>query len=110
GSNWDSRVAVFQSRLHDAIQSVSLAPAACSTPPCTELENVGKQRNRGVEITGGYSPIETLHLQADLDIVQIDFLDNPTLKPQGVPENKYRLTGDWRFLPGGQLRGEGREG
>jgi len=106
GSNWDSKVSLFQSRLHDAIQSVPLAPTVCSAPPCTELENVGKQRNRGVEMTGGYSPIETLHLQAEIDIVQIDYLDNPTLKPQGAPENKYRLMGDWQLLPKWQLRAD----
>ena len=106
GSNWGSKVSVFQSRLHDAIQSVSLAPTACSAPPCTELENFGRQRNRGVEVSGSYSPIEALHFQAEVDIVQIDFLDNPTLKAQGTPENKYRLTGDWRILPQLQLRAD----
>ena len=104
GAKWSSKVSVFQSRLHDAIQSVALAPTACSAPPCTELQNIGKQRNRGVELTAGYSPIETLNFQGEIDVVQIDFLDNPALKPQGAPENKYRLTGDWQFLPQWQLR------
>ncbi len=106
GSNWSAKLALFQSRLHDAIQSISLAPTACSAPPCTELENVGKQRNRGFELTGEYAPIETLHFQAEVDIVQIDFLDDPNLKPQGAPENKYRLTGDWQFLPQFWLRAD----
>ena len=38
--------------------------------------------------------------------MQIDFLDNPNLKPQGAPENKYRLTGDWQFLPMFWLRAD----
>ena len=99
GSNWSARLALFQSRLHDAVQQVSLAPTACSAPPCTELENVGRQRNRGFELTGNYSPIETLHLSGEVDLVQIDYLDNPAQKPIGSPENKYRLMGDWNFLP-----------
>ena len=99
GSNWSSKLALFQSRLHDAIQSIALAPTACSAPPCTELQNVGKQRNRGFELTGDYSPIDTLHFQGEVDLVQIDYLDNPNLRPIGAPENKYRLTGDWHFLP-----------
>jgi len=106
GSNWATKLALFQSRLHDAIQAVPLAPSACSAPPCTELENVGKQRNRGVELSGGYSPLDTLHFQAEVDLVQIDFLDNSTIKPQGVPKNKYRLTGDWKLLPQWQLRAD----
>jgi iron complex outermembrane receptor protein len=106
GSSWASKVSLFQSRMHDAIQSVSLAPTACSAPPCTQLVNFGRQRNRGVEITGGYSPIETLHFQGEIDIVQIDFLDAPTQKALGTPENKYRLTGDWQFLPQLRLRAD----
>jgi iron complex outermembrane receptor protein len=99
GTNWSARLALYQSRLHDAVQQVSLAPTACSAPPCTELENVGRQRNRGFELTGGYSPIDTLHLSGEIDLVQIDHLDNPAQRPLGTPENKYRLMGDWNFLP-----------
>jgi len=99
GTNWSARLALFQSRLRDAVQSISLAPTACSAPPCTELENVGKQRNRGFELTGTYSPIDTLHFQGEVDLVKIDYLDNPALKPIGAPQNKYRLMGDWNFLP-----------
>jgi iron complex outermembrane recepter protein len=105
-SNWSTKLAAFQSRLHAAILSIPLAPTACSAPPCTQLENVGKQRNRGFELTGGYAPIETLHFQGEIDLVQIDFLDNPGLKPLGAPENKYRLTGDWQFLPQLTLRAD----
>ncbi len=106
GSNWEARISLFQSRLHDAIQTVPLPPTACSTPPCTELENIGKQRNRGVELTGAYSPLETLRFEGEVDLVQIDFLDNSALKPIGAPENKYRLTGDWNFLAPFHLRAD----
>lgn len=103
---WGARVALFQSRLRDAIQSISLSPAACSVPPCTELENVGRQRNRGVELTGNYSPLENLHLTGEVDLVQIDFLNNPTLKPQGSPETQYRLTGDWELVQNWWVRAD----
>jgi len=99
GTHWSARLALFQSRLRDAVQSISLAPTACSVSPCTELENIGKQRNRGFELTGTYSPVDSLHLTGEIDLVQIDYIDNPALKPVGAPENKYRLTGDWNFLP-----------
>lgn len=106
GAHWDAKLALFQSRLHDAIQTVPLAPTACSAPPCTELQNIGKQRNRGVELTGEYSPLDTLRLEGEVDFVQIDFLGGSTLKPIGAPENKYRLTGDWNFLPPLHLRAD----
>jgi iron complex outermembrane receptor protein len=99
GTNWSARVALYQSRLHDAVQQVSISPTACSVPPCTEQENVGKQRNRGFEITGSYAPIDTLHLSGEVDVVQIEYSNNSALKPIGIPGNKYRLMGDWNFLP-----------
>jgi iron complex outermembrane receptor protein len=105
-ATWNARLSLFQSRLHDAVQSVSIAPTACATPPCSEWQNVGKQRNRGVEVSGGYSPLDTLHLQAEVDVLQIDFLNNPSLKPLGTPGNKYRLMGDWEFLPKLRVRAD----
>jgi iron complex outermembrane recepter protein len=106
GSTWNARLSLFQSRLHDAIQSVSLPSSTCASPPCSEYENVGRQRNRGLELTGGYSPIDTLHFAGEVDIVQVDFLNNPALKPPGSPESKYRVTGDWQFLSRLQLRAD----
>lgn len=103
---WTAKLAVFQSRLHDAIQSISLAPSACSVPPCTELQNVGAQRNRGVELSAGYFPTATLQLGAEVDVVQIDNLSNPAIRYLGAPENKYRLTADWQFLPQWTVRAD----
>ena len=97
GSNWQAKAALFQSRVHDAIQAVGLPATACSVPPCTELENVAKQRNRGFELTAGYSPIDTLALTGEWDLVDIDNVSNPAIKIIGAPKNKYRLTGDWNF-------------
>ncbi len=107
-ATWDTRIALFQSRLHDAIQSVNLAPTTCSVPPCTELENVARQRNRGVELTLDYSPLETLRLGGEVDIVQIDNLSDETIKTTGAPENKYRLTAEWQFLPKWRLSLDGQ--
>ena len=103
---WSAKLALFQSRLHDAIQSVSLPPTACSVPPCTELENVAKQRDRGVELTADYSPLATLKFGGEVDIAQIVNLSNPAIRYTGAPENKYRLTGDWQFLPKWWLRAD----
>jgi iron complex outermembrane receptor protein len=59
-----------------------------------------------VEITGGYAPFETLRFEGEVDIVQVDFLNNPALKPTGTPENKYRITGDWRVIPQVRIRAD----
>jgi iron complex outermembrane receptor protein len=105
---WDAKIALYQSKLKDAIQSIALPPTACSVPPCTQLQNIGEQRNRGFEITADYAPLETLHLGAEWDLVQIDNLSNPSVKFIGTPEDKYRLTADWQFLSAWHLRADGQ--
>jgi iron complex outermembrane recepter protein len=104
--SWDAKLAIFQSKIKDAIQSVSLPPAACAVSPCSQLQNVGEQRNRGFELTLDYAPIDTLHLGGEYDLVQIDNLNNPAVRYTGSPEDKYRLSADWQFLSQWYLRAD----
>ncbi len=104
GASWNARVALFQSRIEDAIQSITLPSAACSTPPCTQLRNIGEQRNRGVELSLDYTPFEALQLSGQVNFVDIDNLAAPNIRPTGTPEYKYLLAGDWQFLPQWRLR------
>jgi iron complex outermembrane receptor protein len=104
GGNWGAKIALFQSNLHDAIQSITLAPTTCSSPPCTQLQNVGKQRNRGVELSLDYAPVSTLQLNGQVNIVDIDNLSDPSIRPAGSPQYKYLLAGDWQFLQQWRLR------
>jgi iron complex outermembrane receptor protein len=41
---------LFGSWLEDAIASVALPDTACTSPPCTQLQNIGSQRHRGGEV------------------------------------------------------------
>jgi iron complex outermembrane receptor protein len=52
------------------------------------------------------TPFDTLQLQAEVDLVQIEFLNNSALRPLGTPETQYRLAGDWEFLPKVHLRAD----
>lgn len=99
GSNWGFKAALYQAKLHDAIQSITLTQSACASPPCTQLQNIGEQRNRGVEISGDFAPVETLQLSAQVNYVDIDNLSNPTIRPTNVPEFKYLAAVAWEFLP-----------
>jgi iron complex outermembrane receptor protein len=108
GGNWGTKIALFQSRLHDAIQGVALAPTACSSPPCTQLQNIGEQRNRGGEASFDYAPFPSLQLEGQVAIVDIDNLSNPAIRPTGTPEVKYQLAADWSFLPRWRLRIDAR--
>lgn len=104
GSNWSGKVAVYQARLRDAIQTVPMPNDACTVSPCTQLQNVGRQRNRGFELSGDYSPIDTLQLSAQYSFVDIKNLSQPNIRPLNTPKNKLAAAVDWRFLPQWQLR------
>ncbi len=105
GDHWNGKIALYQARLHDAIQSITVSPTLCTVRPCTQLLNVGKQRNRGVELSLDYAPLSTLQLSGQVNIVDIDLSDK-TIKPLNTPEYKYTLAGDWQFLQQWHLRAD----
>lgn len=105
---FEMKLALFQSRLHDAIQSVAMPATACSTPPCTQLQNVARQRNRGLEASFSYAPLPTLQIDGQLNLVDVTNLSAPAILATGVPEVKAQLAAAWRFLPRWQLRVDGR--
>jgi iron complex outermembrane receptor protein len=107
GAYWSAKAAIFQSKLRDAIQTVTVAPT-CSSPPCTQLQNVGEQRNRGVELSLDYSPLSALQLSGQVNVVDVDNLSNPNIRPTGTPEYKYLLAADWRFLDQWSVRLDGQ--
>jgi iron complex outermembrane receptor protein len=41
---------LFGSWLEDAIATVALPDTACTSPPCSQLQNIGRQRHRGGEV------------------------------------------------------------
>ena len=50
GANALWEVNVFHSNITNLIQSVSLPATACSSPPCSQMQNVGKATAGGVEL------------------------------------------------------------
>ena len=99
GGNWSARIALFQSDLNDAIESITIEPTACSSPPCTQQRNVGEQRNRGIELSVDYAPLSTLRLSGQANWLDRDNRSNPDIRPTGTPEHKYLLAADWEFFP-----------
>lgn len=91
------RAALFNSRLTDAIQSVTLDPTACTSPPCSQLRNVGKARNRGAELSGGVTLGADWTLRANYTYVQRSNLSQPQVKPTDTPRQKLFAAVDWRF-------------
>ncbi len=97
--NWDAKIALFQSRLHDAIQQVTLSNTVCSAPPCSQLRNVGTERDRGFELSFNYLPIETLQLSGQFTYLDRNNLSSPNIRLLNTPQDKYMLAGNWQFLP-----------
>jgi iron complex outermembrane recepter protein len=104
GSNWNAKASLFHSRLRDAIESITVAPISCTSPPCTQQRNVGRQRNRGLELSVDYAPITTLSLAAQLGWLDRDNQSSPGIVVTGTPAERYRLAADWQFMPQWRLR------
>lgn len=81
----DWGVSVFHSQLNDSIESVSLAPDACTSPPCSQLQNVGKSRISGVEgqVTFNWAQLWEYHL--NYTYLDYDHVSQPQLKVRDIP-------------------------
>lgn len=51
GKSWRWQSNVFYSDITDLMQSVRIAPTACTSAPCSQLQNVGKATSRGAELS-----------------------------------------------------------
>lgn len=97
GTALELSTALFQSRIDDTIESVTIAPTRCTSAPCSQLQNIGRQDNSGVELGA------TLRLNAAFDAhVNYTWLDrdnksSPLLLPLDTPQHK--AFGYLRYAP-----------
>jgi iron complex outermembrane receptor protein len=101
GGAWTAKLALYQANLRDAIESVTLPGTACAAPNpnCSQLQNIGRQRNRGVELSGSWQARDTLRFDAQVNLLDRDNLSSPALLPTDTPESTQRLAAAWQFLP-----------
>lgn len=50
GETWKLDAALFRSDIDDLLQSVRIDAGACSSPPCSQMQNVDKARVNGLEL------------------------------------------------------------
>jgi iron complex outermembrane receptor protein len=104
-ASWGSlRAGAFAARNSDAIESVTLPGSACSSPPCTQQQNVGKQRNRGLEVSAEVTPSERLTLGGQVTLLDRDNLSNPQVAVVGTPRYRYQLSADVGLAAAWRLR------
>jgi iron complex outermembrane receptor protein len=93
------QAALFNGKLQDAIQAVTIAPTACTSPPCSQNQNVGDARNRGVELSGSYAVNADLTLQANYTYLDRTNVSQPTVRLTDTPREKLFVSLDYAFAP-----------
>lgn len=86
-----ARAAIFGSWLDHAISSLSLPASACSSPPCSQLQNVGRQRRRGLELSLAREFPLLGEFRVGWSHVAIDNFSQPDVRVINVPRNKLQL-------------------
>lgn len=87
----DVRAALFSSWLDDAISTVSLPSTACTSPPCSQLQNVGRQRRRGGELAMTATLPVVGELRLGYSYVDIDNFEQPDVRAVYTPHNKVQI-------------------
>lgn len=85
----DVGLTLFSSWLDDAIATVALPDTACTSPPCTQLQNVGRQRHRGGELSLSRVLPVVGKVSLDYAYVSISNQEQPLL-PTYVPRHTLR--------------------
>lgn len=78
----------FYSDIANAIESVTIAPTACSRPPCFQLQNIGKAEHLGYEAFATYTLDDTLKLHANYTFLDRNNRTNPNIRPLDTPKHK----------------------
>lgn len=102
GQPWagaQAEAALFQSRINDLIQDAIVPSNQCGSTVCNQAQNIGKARNRGVELS----------LQQDVDgrgqagvaytWLDRDNLGNPAVPLTNSPRQRLFAHAAWHFTP-----------
>lgn len=100
---WNLRAALFRSDLDDAIDTVTLAPTACTRAPCFQLQNIGRARHEGAEVSADVTLGEATRLAAHYTYLDRDNRSRPDLKPLDTPQHVAFASLEQRF--GERVRG-----
>ena len=94
--NWLWHGNLFYSRIQDLIQSNAIDPSACTSPPCTQMENVGKSSREGVEL-GLTAMLESWTLGGNYTYLHSKNISDPEVKLTGMPENTLFAYAQWQL-------------
>ena len=103
-AGWQTRVAVFYSRISDLMQSVSNV-AVVNGVSVAQMRNVGNARSAGFELGLDATPVRALAVSASYAYVDRRNLDAPSIKQIGTPRNTFTSSLDVSPIRRCDLRG-----
>jgi iron complex outermembrane recepter protein len=94
--NWLWHGNLFYSQIQDLIQANTIDASACTSPPCTQMENVGKSSREGVEL-GWTAMLESWTLGGNYTYLYSKNISDPGVKLTGLPENTFFTYAQWQL-------------
>ncbi len=100
--SWQANL--FRSNITNLIQAFSLAPTACSTPPCTQMQNVGKATATGIELSGR-GAVGAWEYAGNYTWLERENRSNPTVRLIDTPRHKLFASLTWMLGQGWSTTG-----
>lgn len=97
-SKLDYGASLFWSFIDDAIEDVTLPPT-CPNPTCSQLQNIGKQENRGIELYTDLWLTEQLRWHADWTFLDRKNKSAPDVRLLDTPRHKLFSYIEYQVLP-----------
>ncbi|ACE85739.1 TonB-dependent receptor plug domain-containing protein [Cellvibrio japonicus] len=91
---WD--ISVFRSDISDMIQAISIPASACSSPPCSQMQNIGEVRATGVD-TGVRLSLNHWELGAAYSYLERDNITSPSVHLIDTPRHKIAVDLRWNI-------------
>lgn len=85
-------IGVFGAWIDDAIEMVTVSPDVCPSPPCGQNQNIGRQRNRGFDVSAAREIPVIGEVRLSYAYLDRDNLSSPSVLPVYTPRHDGRLT------------------
>jgi iron complex outermembrane receptor protein len=87
-ANTDYGANLFFSQIDNTIESVTLPNSSCSRPPCSQLQNIGRQENLGIELFATAQINEQWRAHANYTWLDRNNISSPGIYPLDTPKHK----------------------
>lgn len=91
---WD--ISLFRSEISDMIQAISIPASACSSPPCSQMQNIGEVRATGVD-TGLHFSFGDFQLGTVYSYLDRDNISAPRVHLIDTPQHKLAADLRWNI-------------